>query len=112
MDNFCKNCKMYLKYKEIEDKLYKYCNKCGDDSKIEITNVCLFTKKYKNIDLDYLENIKVKEKNIINDRTIPVNKSKCKKCKKINYNPYIVKYINNKYNIIYTCIKCEENYKL
>jgi DNA-directed RNA polymerase subunit M/transcription elongation factor TFIIS len=108
---FCKKCSNYLKLIEEDDNLYYKCYKCNDDNMILINDICIFNKQYKNNELKSIEfdNIN-KNKYHIEDNSLPKNKSKCSHCKKINNNPYFVKYINMIFNIIYICINCNKNY--
>lgn len=107
---FCNNCKNYLSFKEdlIDNKrnLYYYCNKCDYKKKCNINKITFKNYKIKQkLSSDiYLNKYKV------NDKTLPKKVSKCKKCNKINNNPYELKYINNLYKMNIICIKCYNNF--
>lgn len=110
-NKFCEKCDNYLKLIEDENNLYYQCMKCENSEKIFIKNTLIYHKEYKNTDYNSIElNNIIKNKYHIEDPSLPKNKTKCIHCKKINSNPYIVKYIEMKFNIINICINCNKNF--
>ena len=108
---FCSDCKNMLYMKEIDiadvRTLVHSCKHCKTD--VICDNLKIESKEYRTtntLDTSHLNKYKV------NDPTLQTRKTKCPKCKKINVNPFEVKYHHNSYNVKCICKNCHNDWYL
>lgn len=110
--DFCDNCFNLLELKEHRvDKTFSlvlHCYECNTSK--PCSNYCVYNKVYKENETTKIGDSLI-NKYKIKDKTLPCKVSKCTKCNAKNKNPYMVKYVNNSFNIYFICVSCEETFK-
>ena len=113
--NICKNCDNFMfTYTDTENNLFNYCKKCGNKNIID--KKCIYKTTHE-LNLGEILN---KNKNILNDETLPIIIKKntnikcpnveCESNKNKSLNIKYIKYDTDEMKYIYLCNHCEQKW--